>query len=286
MSPSLQTQTDGDSVVERRSFPSTSFPPAELLAAALAPPAVKVTLAQQLPTPTGKLLPRIIHLVRHGHGQHNAVGELDYEAYKLECNEDAVLTELGIEQCNALSATLEGRLKLSRVEALLVSPMRRTLETAQHSFPQLSGKVPWVALETLREQTGLHPCDRRRTKSELSALHPHVDFSRVFAETDPLYPLYPDEREPSPEVNRRCQAFLDWLFASDLTEVVVVTHSAFIRHLLCVLLGAGDPAAAEHFDNCEMRSLVLCAEPGAAAGGGDKEVTYQHQVAPAVLGQA
>ena len=41
----------------------------------------------------------------------------------------------------------------------------------------------------------------------------------------------------------------------------MVTHSAFLRHML-PLLGQAD----EHFDNCEMRSFVLVVDGALAAG--------------------
>lgn len=198
---------------------------------------------------------KILHLVRHGHGVHNAVGELNYDDYKLECNEDAVLTDLGLEQCSSLSKVAQSELKLSRVDAVLVSPMRRTLQTAQYSFPALVGQVPWLAMECLREQTGQHPCDRRRPVTELSAAHPHVDFSRVVDELDPLYWQYPNSREPPDHVLMRCQELIDLITRNDdLTEVVVVTHSAYLRHLLSML-----QPGEQHweFHNCEMRSFVL-----------------------------
>jgi broad specificity phosphatase PhoE len=74
---------------------------------------------------------------------------------------DAELTEHGINQCKNLSIFTE-KLDIGLdSELLVVSPMRRTLQTATHSFPSLIGKVKWLALEHLREQTGSHPCDRR-----------------------------------------------------------------------------------------------------------------------------
>lgn len=202
---------------------------------------------------------KTLHLVRHGHGVHNAVGEINYDDYKLECNEDAALTELGLEQCLSLSKAAQAELKLGRIDAVLVSPMRRTLQTAQHSFPALVGQVPWLALECLREQTGQHPCDRRRPVTELSAAHSHVDFTRVLDDQDPLYWQYPNSREPSEHVLKRCQELIDLVMSNaDLTEVVIVTHSAYLRHLLSILL-PGEPPA--EFHNCEMRSFVLaCTE--------------------------
>jgi broad specificity phosphatase PhoE len=219
-------------------------------AAELPPSSVSVTSSTHLRGRT-----KILHLVRHGHGFHNEAGEIDYENYKLEEFEDAELTPHGLGQCASLSQLALDSLSMRRVDALVVSPMRRALQTAQFSFPGLINKVPWTALESLREQTGLHPCDRRLSKTSLSSANPHVDFSFVTSELDPLYPLYPASREPSEQVNARVKSFLGWVFASNHTEVVVVTHSVFICHLLGVLGHSPD-----HFQNCEMRSYAISGE--------------------------
>ena len=225
---------------------------------------IQIHSAEQVEIEVGKISlekrGKLLHLVRHAHGVHNAVGEVNYDDYKLEVNEDAVLTDLGVSQCKELSEAAAALVSGSKV--LLVSPMRRTLETAQYSFPSLIGKVPWIALESLREQTGAHPCDRRRPKSELSVKHPHVDFSQVMDELDPLYWNYPTSREPSEEVSKRCRDLLRWVLASDYEELVIVTHSAYLRHLLAILSPEAnqDPQSMDHFKNCELRSLVVCGD--------------------------
>lgn len=216
---------------------------------------VELEMARQIHSSSSRL--RILHFVRHGHGTHNAVGELRYEDYMLEEHEDAMLTEIGLNQCAELSR--ESFPKIRRVDALCVSPMRRTLQTAQYSFPSLINKIPWIALESLREQTGLHPCDRRRPISELAPAHPHVDFSLIKDESDPLYWQYA-EREPADHVTKRCLAFLEWVSESSCDEMVVVTHSAFLRHMLPLLEAKGASLGSsqrDHFDNCEMRSFAL-----------------------------
>lgn len=150
---------------------------------------------------SGRQRLKVVHFVRHGHGTHNAVGEIDYNAYKLEEHADAQLTSLGIQQCITLSAESHDAVK--RADVVIVSPMRRTLETAKHAFLPGLRRVPWIASELVREQSGLHPCDRRLPISVLSQDHAHVDFSHVESDVDPLYPLYPTSREPSENVVQR-----------------------------------------------------------------------------------
>lgn len=87
------------------------------------------------------MLVSILFLIK---GTHNAAGELNYEDYKLEEFEDAVLTPLGISQAKCLSekAQITRKAKL-----LVVSPMRRTIQTAMYSFPCHIHEMPWVAIE-------------------------------------------------------------------------------------------------------------------------------------------
>ena len=125
--------------------------------------------------------------------------------------------------------------------------------------------MPWLAHEALREQSGSHPCDRRRPKSELAKLFPNVDFDQIESELDPLYPKYGNSvREPDEAVAVRGSQFLQWLASRSEREIIIVTHSAYLRQLL----GKGkvidvEDSSPETFANCEMRtySISLSAAP-------------------------
>jgi len=254
----------------------------------------KLNTAKRLPkTPGGLLGMRVgppsrrkrLHFVRHAEGYHNLYGEIDHDAYLREDLEDAKLTPTGEAQCRALvEKTTATGFGLSS-QLLVVSPMNRTLQTAQQCFPSLINKIPWVAVEALREQSGSHPCDRRSTISTLSTQHPHVSFSepktglvRVGGlgagfqlgsclsdtnnDVDPIYDVYGEEREPDAHVSARARLFLEWIALRPEEEILVVTHSAFLRHMMSeqthmALLDAerllpGTPM--KKFENCEMRS--------------------------------
>jgi broad specificity phosphatase PhoE len=203
-------------------------------------------------------MPKILHFVRHAHGEHNAVGEVDRAQYLREDLEDAHVSKLGVSQCSNLGSMN----MLSNAKLLLTSPMRRTLYTATHSFPHLVDSIPWVALESIRETTGIHPCDRRLPISQHSQVYSHVDFANVEHDMDPLFHLY-DTREPEHDVEKRAMEFLEWVKGRDEDEIIVVTHSAFLRVLhQRILLPERDHS---RFDNCEIRSVVVDWEPD---GGG------------------
>jgi broad specificity phosphatase PhoE len=196
---------------------------------------------------------KIIHFIRHAEGQHNAAAKLDpANGYLREDLVDASITELGRSQCIALKEK-SGDL-LSRAELMVVSPMNRTIQTASESFPHLVNRIPWIAVEHIREQTGHHPCDKRLSVSEHSIKYPHIDFGHVSSDNDPLYDRY-DGREPLSDVLIRCNAFMDWIQKRDEREIIVVTHSAFLRHLFNHVLHTGESCAG--FQNCELRSFML-----------------------------
>ena len=172
-----------------------------------------------------------IHFVRHAQGFHNVAGETDpifgiiypychynniiipiitipitiipititpiiltttsLSGYLREDLEDAMLTSLGEQQCNDLAKSLDSKF-FQNIKLILVSPMRRTIQTAIYSFPNQvkDKKVIFLANELIREQTGLHPCDRRRTISNQSLDFPRIDFSKIESDKDPIYKLY------------------------------------------------------------------------------------------------
>lgn len=198
---------------------------------------------------------KICHFVRHAQGTHNVAGELNPLGYLLEEHEDAVLTELGVSQCIVLNESIKTKLKNAQV--LLVSPMRRTIETAYHSFPHLIGKIDWIAHEDLREQSGFHPCDRRRTISEYKKTYPFVDYSLIASDTDPLYPIYNTVREPEVEVMKRIDKFMVWLSTREEKELIIVTHSAYLRTLLGSLDDSVTSVDEVHFKNGELRTYLI-----------------------------
>lgn len=198
---------------------------------------------------------KIIHFVRHAEGHHNVAGRDDpLLGYLREDLEDASLTEQGVAQCKALRS--ESCKTVENAQLIVVSPMNRTMQTASISFAQLNGKIPWVAIEDLRERTGLHPCDRRRSISEHKVAYRHIDFSNVHEDKDPLYWKY-RLREPNADVIVRAKRFMLWLKERPEKEIIVVTHHGYLLDLLGDVLHSADPADAKDFKNCEMRTFMV-----------------------------
>ena len=167
-------------------------------------------------SPTSK----IIHLVRHAEGTHNVS-----EDHKTPAHLDATLTAKGVGQCHEL-AKFTRNLEL---DAVLVSPLTRCLETARLSFPRVygavsagddlcnngknshnnnhgennnnmntnnsggaDGTVPFVAYEEWRETVN-YLCDSRRTRSTLQKEYPRVNFDQILHDHDPLWAHYEEK---------------------------------------------------------------------------------------------
>ena len=165
------------------------------------------------------------------------------------------LTERGIKQCKTLARDPPPCIETAQL--LVVSPMQRTLQTASLSFPSLMGKIPWVACELIRERSGLHPCDRRRNIEEYKPRYPHVDFSLVSHEEDPLFYIWGGKREPRKHViERSWHFFAKWLAQREEKEIIVVTHSSFLDTTIHDVIKTGD-FYDYRFSNCEVRSFIL-----------------------------
>ena len=135
---------------------------------------------------------KLIHFIRHAEGEHNVAGEANYLEYLKVNYQDAELSLYGEKQCRSLCEKIDESYPLldDEVDLLVVSPLLRTLQTASFVFPHLMSKVKWIALECIREQTGLHPCDQRKDIKIRSKEYPLVDFSQIVSDTDPLYGQY------------------------------------------------------------------------------------------------
>lgn len=102
---------------------------------------------------------------------------------------------------------------------------------------------------------GLHPCDRRVSITEHSKEYPYVSFKEIQSDVDPLYHVY-STREPDEIVSARITEFLQWLANRPEREIIIVTHSAYLRRMLADVMHVEDPSPT-HFQNCEMRTYTL-----------------------------
>ena len=78
-----------------------------------------------------------------------------------------------------------------------------------------------------------------------------------------MFTLYPTTREPIAHSQHRSKQFIDWLFKRSEDELIVVSHSAFLRGLL-TCGGALVEMKREYnneefirFQNCELRTYDI-----------------------------
>eukprot|EP00930_Biecheleria_cincta_P041753 TRINITY_DN28674_c0_g1_i1.p1 TRINITY_DN28674_c0_g1~~TRINITY_DN28674_c0_g1_i1.p1 ORF type:complete len:368 (-),score=72.02 TRINITY_DN28674_c0_g1_i1:235-1185(-) len=247
-----------------------------------------------------------VHFVRHAEGYHNVVtraaGEAAAEAVKHESAAvkraaenrpvhfategaekytDAELTEAGRNQCYALRGKMDRNvlvdpLHATHIDLVVVSPLRRCLETADLIFgPGRSEGRPdlkrFLVHDLCRERYGEFTCDKRRALSENQEdpRWQHWDWETQkegwpegvmpFTDEDTAWT---NDREPEQHVHNRAMAFLQWLAERPEQEVAVVTHSSFLKNLFKLF---GEDISKEDQDvlravpaNCELRTVVLC----------------------------
>ncbi|CAO2650114.1 Nn.00g014060.m01.CDS01 [Neocucurbitaria sp. VM-36] len=194
---------------------------------------------------------KVLFLGRHGQGWHNVV-EAKYGTKAWDCYwsaldgadgitwSDATLTTLGQQQALDVHTLWHAQLPhgIPPPETYYVSPLTRTIETADLTFQDLAlppGKEykPLIK-ELLREALGVHTCDRRSPKSIIAQNFPHVIFEPDFAEEDELWEA--DYREPSTARRYRLAQLLDDVFENDGNVFVSLTaHSGAIGSILEVL---------------------------------------------------
>jgi len=136
------------------------------------------------------------------------------------------------------------------IDVVLVSPLSRATETALLAF---GPRFPHIALECLREQSGKHVCDQRRSKRDIQTQFPHLDVSLLVDEEDSLWT---SERETKMELARRCEQFLGILAARPESHIAVVTHSSFLLTLFSLLFDC-PPDLKQWFNTGELRSVCL-----------------------------
>jgi broad specificity phosphatase PhoE len=165
---------------------------------------------------------------------------------------DAPLTNKGREQALLLQPVVRG-LK-DQPELVVFSPHCRALQTGMLVFEALAGKIPFVAHEMVREETGVHVCDRRRPRSQQANEFPLIDFSQLETEEDAIF--HENKRETKLQLSDRIYKFLEWLEARKETHVGISSHSAWLLTIFNANLVA-DESLKGWFQTGELRSAIL-----------------------------
>ena len=211
---------------------------------------------------------KLCHFLRHGQGFHNLMADMasaqgrDWTQFEISPENpyvmpeivDAPLTQKGRIQARAVQPIV--RQFEHQPELIVLSSQCRAIQTGLIAFEELAKheSVPFLAHEMLREETGVHVCDRRRPKSQQMLDFPRVNFDLVLDEEDALF--LEDRRETKMEVGKRVYSFLEWLEKRDETVVSIASHSGWLLTLFNGVVECDD-ALKKWFQTGELRSVKL-----------------------------
>ncbi|KAF2876650.1 histidine phosphatase superfamily [Massariosphaeria phaeospora] len=173
-------------------------------------------------------MPPTLLLIRHAQALHNVASDWSIH--------DPPLSDLGRQQCAELQESLKQSEIGNQVELIVVSAMRRTLETATLGLDWLiNEKKIKVLPDAGWQENADHPCDTGSSISVMQSEFPNFDFSVV----DPLYPDKTTSLSANPyafsekAILARGQTCLQALYARPEKVVAVVSHSGFLRAAVC-----------------------------------------------------
>jgi broad specificity phosphatase PhoE len=213
---------------------------------------------------------KICHFLRHGQGFHNLMADM-FNAqgkvwtqfqntadnpYVMPEVVDAPLTHKGRNQARAAQPIID-QLEV-KPELIISSSQCRALQTSLIAFEQLIDSVPFLVHEMVREESGVHVCDRRRPKSQQMVDFPAFDFSAVAEEEDSLF--REDRRETKMEVGERIYSFFEWLEERDETHVAIASHSGWLLTVFNAVVESKDETLKQWFQTGELRSVKLTFE--------------------------
>lgn len=215
--------------------------------------------------------------VRHGQAEHNVEINAEMAKFRAEGREwslatsqamgirDPALTEFGQKQARIAStdsvicdSALAASGSPERVQLVVVSPLRRTLQTALglcHRTPDSDFK--FLAHPDIQECMP-EPCDTGRPLQDLKEeFGSDIDFSMLEQSPDTWFEKpSPLKKDGSPDdegqgaLASRCCRFTEWLMARPEDRIIVVAHHTLFCHLLNI-----------DFLNCEVIEMALRVEP-------------------------
>ncbi|KAM0201951.1 hypothetical protein ACHAQI_011084 [Fusarium lateritium] len=169
-------------------------------------------------------MPPTIVLIRHAQAFHNVAHNLP----------DPPLTEKGEGQCSLLREnlleTFSNAVDNPDDVAIIVSPMRRTLQTAMLSLDWLVERGVKIEGNADWQENSAKPCDTGSPISSVSPDFPKVDMSNVDA-------LWPDKTSQAAEryayskksILARGRRALEDLYKRPEKLIFVASHSGFLR---------------------------------------------------------
>lgn len=184
--------------------------------------------------------------IRHGYSYHNMLSEKygDIAYLMPECFNSPLLKQ-GIEEATKLRENeLE---KLKEIDIVLVSPLIRTLQTAQIIFGGLNKNM--LVLDILKEysDTTAETPNKRKNKTELMIEFPEFNYTELNTEEDLSWNS--ERFETIEELTNRITTFIEYLKDININNICVVGHTDFLSKLIY--------GKIENLEHCHIYNLKL-----------------------------
>ncbi|KAG7192822.1 uncharacterized protein KQ657_001279 [Scheffersomyces spartinae] len=200
---------------------------------------------------------KVLFLARHGQGYHNLAhsqyGDDAWNNYwskltgdgKIVWGPDALLTNLGLSQAHKNGELWNQEIAkgLKVPQRWFVSPLSRSIDTMIHTWTDLDlvdlKTVRPLVMENIREQMGVHTCDKRLPRSVIDYKYCPlgIEIEDGFVEQDIYY--QDDYRESTAEqairLNKSLQDIWGKYTTKEESNICITSHSGSIRSLLLVL---------------------------------------------------
>ncbi len=235
------------------------------------PSAPSTTGTSSISNSTPNVTVKVCHFVRHGQGFHNLMADMakaqgkEWTQFENTPNNpyvmpeilDAPLTHKGRNQARAAQPIVQNL--DDPLELVVSSSHCRALQTSLIAFEHLlPTPVPFLALESVRETTGVHLCDKRRPKSQQMVDFPRFNFDLIADEEDTIF--RDDRRESRIEIGSRIYQFLEWLSERDETQIGVASHSGWLLTFFNGAVESKSESLKSWFHTGELRSVKLVFE--------------------------
>lgn len=173
-----------------------------------------------------------VSFIRHAEGYHN----LSKKNWQIT---SPSLTSNGINQCK----TLKNKINNIEYDLIVVSPLLRTLQTAEELFNKNN---KFISMEWIKEAV-VNPCDFRESKKESENKFPYVNFDLVNDNFNYNKP------ESEKQIIDRCDNFYNWLLNCKEKNIAIVTHGQFLKVFLNKYGKKLNINNIKWFNNCELR---------------------------------
>ena len=177
-----------------------------------------------------------LYCIRHGLAEHN-VNYLKYgcKTFYDPNFVDTSLVEDGFKQASNLGETWLNKKdpsgtgsNIDDIELVVVSPLKRTLQTATEIFKNID--IPIISFELAREYPiGGHTCNKRSQKEYLMKMFPNINFDDIKDGEDYLWD--PDKQEYIHELDLRINTFKKFIEGRPKKNIALVSHASFIGQM-------------------------------------------------------